>query len=140
MDIITNPPANWIITNPPANWMERLRKGHCVYLVKEQEMASVEFPYEPAEPGTRIGRIGIQRFGAYENRWLDIQSWYVSSEGLGLDGLPLMQPLVGNLPDNPDPLPEPMVRRLQRAIEHLEHRVEMLEQDQNKDLYPFFGR
>jgi hypothetical protein len=116
-----------IIKDPPDGWLARLRRNHWVWLVKEQQIAGVEFPYEPPEPGARIGRIGIRRFSMSENRWLDIQSWYISLDGQGLDGSQLMLPLVGNLPENPEPLPDPIVRQFQRAMEDLTKRVETLE-------------
>jgi hypothetical protein len=106
-----------IITNPPANWVERLRRENRVWLVKEQKEAFVDYPYEPAEPGFRIGRIGIRGSGA----------WFVGLNGEGLNGDPLIQPIEGHLPDNPEPLPEPLIRQMQRSIEHLENRVRNLE-------------
>lgn len=115
-----------LIDNPPENWLENLRRGHKVWLTKEQEWAEIEFPYEPPEPGYRTGRIGISRFS--NNTYRGIESWFISSNGEGIDGSQLMQPIEGNLPDNPKPLPEPIVRQMQRIIDHLNQRVDALEQ------------
>lgn len=109
-----------IITNPPPNWLERLRRDHKIWLVKEQETASVEFPYEPSEPGRLCGRIGIRRHN-------NIQSWFISTNGEGINGSLLMQPLQDNLPDNPEPLPESIVRQIQRTLEQLDTRLYKLE-------------
>lgn len=115
-----------VIENPPPSWITRLRRGHWIWLVKEQEFAQVEFAHE-VEPGFRTGRMGIRRFSLSENRYHEIQSWYVGFNGEGIDGSLLMLPTEGNLPDNPDPLPEPEVRKMQRTIADLEARVRNLE-------------
>lgn len=115
------------IQKPHPNWMERLRKGHWVWLVKESQPAQVEFPYEPPEPGFISGRMGIRRFSVSENRYLGIDSWHVGPNGEGIDGSQLMLPTIGNLPENPEPIPEPIVRQLQRTIARLEQRVRYLE-------------
>ena len=117
-----------IISNPPINWMERITRNHWVWLVKENQPAQIEFPYEPPEPGFIIGRVGIRRFSLDENRYLDMQSWHISADGEGIDGSQLILPTEGNLLDNPICLPEPIVRQFQRAIEHLEQKVRSLEQ------------
>jgi hypothetical protein len=106
-----------IIYDPPTNWVERLHPGHKVWLPEEQKEAEIDFAYEPAEPGYRVGRIGLRKSGG----------WYVGLDGEGLNGQSLIQPLEGNLPDNPEPLPEPLVRQMQRAIERLDNRLRTLE-------------
>ena len=108
-----------IIQNPGLNWLERLRKGNRVWLVKENKEAMVEWAYEPPDPGHSCGRIGIGR------PWMD--SWYIDSNGNGIDGHPLMRPIEGELPENPEPLPINEIRRLQMGIEHLQHRLDYLE-------------
>jgi len=109
-----------LIENPPQHWIERLRRGHRIWLVKENEEAAIEFAYEPPEPGHSCGRMGIWRQG-------HVESWFVGLEGQGINGSQLMLPLEGNLPDAPEPLPEPLIRQMQRAIESLEDRVRRLE-------------
>jgi len=108
-----------IVEKPDSNWLARLRHGNKVWLAKEQREAVVEWPYEPPDPGHKCGRIGI-RLG-------HLDSWFIDSNGRGIDGKPLMQPIEGELPENPPPLPDNEVRRLQREFEYLEHRVEHLE-------------
>ena len=119
-----------IIENPPSGWMERLRRNHEVWLVKEQERAYIEFPYEPPEPGTRCGRVGLRRAGQF----FTLQSWFIGRDGEGINGSQLMLPVEGNLPENPEPLPEPFARQMQREIEHLRVRIEAVE----RRMGPFF--
>jgi hypothetical protein len=114
---------NEIIYDPGVNWLERLRRGHKVWLVKEQQIAEIEFPYEPPEPGYKTGRIGIRRI----NRYMGLQSWFIGCNGEGIDGSLLMQPIKGNLPSDPKPLPDTTERRILRAIEGLDQRIDALE-------------
>lgn len=108
-----------IIENPVQNWLANLRQGNKVWLPKEQREAVVEWPYEPPDPGYKCGRIGI-RLGL-------LDSWFVDSNGRGIDGKPLMQPIEGEMPIDPAPLPDNEVRHLQRAVEYLTQRIERLE-------------
>src|ERR1019366_2736784 len=126
-EAIDNEPSVTLIGGPPVNWLERLRRGHKIWLCKERETAIVEFPYEPPEPGYKTGRIGISRYNDIENRVLGIQSWFIDSNGLGIDGSPLMQPMIGNLPENPGPIPEPIVRQIERTLERLDRRITSIE-------------
>jgi hypothetical protein len=107
------------MTDPPNNWIERLRRGHNVWLVKENTIAKIEFPYEPPEPGYYTGRIGV-RYGL-------LHSWFIDKNGNGIDGSLLMLPMLNNLPDNPDPLPEPLVRQFQREMEDMRDRLGRME-------------
>lgn len=109
-----------IINNPPDNWLERLRRGHKVWLVKENREAEVVFAYEPPEPGHYCGQIGI-RYGLMD-------SWFIDINGKGIDGSQLMLPLKNNLPENPEPLPATEIRRLYREIDYLKQRMTRLEQ------------
>jgi hypothetical protein len=123
-----------LIESPPSGWVERLRRGHRVWLVKENVEALIEFPYEPPEPGLFCGRMGI-RFGL-------LDSWFVGLNGQGIDGSQIILPLEGNLPDAPEPLPEPLIRQMQRAIGSLEDRVRRLEERdflEPRDLPWFLG-
>lgn len=111
---------NDIIHNPGPNWVERLRSGNRVWLVKENQIADIDFPYDPPEPGYKTGRIGVKR-------WAIAHSWFIDSNGCGIDGSLLMLPIEGELADNPAPLEETVIRQLRRVIEKLERRVEQLE-------------
>jgi hypothetical protein len=115
-----------IIHSPPTNWVERLRRDNMVWLYKERRETFIDYPYEAAEPGFQVGRIGIRGSGG----------WYVGLNGEGLNGKPLIQPIEGNLPDNPEPLPEPLIRQMQRAIEKLNNRVRALEHSSFYDWQP----
>ena len=108
-----------LVKNPVSSWLARLRRGNRVWLPKEGCEATVEWPYEPPDPGYKCGMIGIRR------GYLD--SWFVDSNGKGIDGNPIMQPIEGELPENPTPLPDNETRHLQRAVEYLTLRVEDLE-------------
>lgn len=108
-----------IINDTPDRWMERLRKGNIVWLVKEQKEAQVVFPYEPPEPGYKTGTIGI-RSGL-------LDSWFSDIEGKGIDGSQILLPIEGNLPENPEPLPDVEVRHIHRALERITNRLDSME-------------
>lgn len=112
-----------LIEEPGSQWVSRLRRGNRIWLVKENEEAQVEYPYEPPEPGLGTGKLGIFR----HNQFFTIQSWWVGLEGQGIDGSQLIRAIEGHLPENPEPLPEPLVRQLVRQVDALQHRVETLE-------------
>jgi len=103
----------------PFNWINRLRRGHRVKMVKENREASIEFAYEPPEPGYRCGIIGIQVAPGH------IQSWIIGLQGEGLDGSQLLLPL-DELPE-PEPLPEPVIRHLVRTVDELREKIRRLE-------------
>jgi hypothetical protein len=124
--------VDYISTDPPLDWMDRLRRGHRVWLVKEEETARVEFAYEAPEPGHRTGCMGICR------RDGQLQSWFVGLNGEGIDGSQLILPLEGHLPEHPEPLPEPIVRQMLRTIHRLETRVRRLE-NMGAFLKPYIG-
>lgn len=107
------------IDNPPHGWMLRLRQGNRVWLPKENCEATIEWPYEPEDPGHSCGRVGIRR------PWHD--TWLIDADGKGIDGKPIMMPIEGELPENPPPLPVPEIRRLRAALEVLARRVMVLE-------------
>jgi hypothetical protein len=122
---------------PEGPWLGRLRVGHWVWLVKETRSAQVAFPWQPPEPGTIAGRIGIQIAPGH------IQAWYVGENGRGFDDKPLLCPIEGNFPENPPPLPEPqlqqILRALARLVDHhnqLETRVSLLETKMNHIIVP----
>lgn len=106
-------------------WLERLRQGNYVWLSKEQCYGEIEFPYLPPDPGCYSGSIGVRIIRPPHAG--QIQRWYISPDGKGFDGKPLMQPVQGNLPDDPPPLDHPAVRQLSRQMGNLTHRVEQLE-------------
>lgn len=86
----------------PKNWVPRLAVGNWIWLVKEQEHAMVASTYcrFPLLSGRyRYGQLGIQmaRNEAQGLRMLDIQKWDMTSDGRGMDGLPLVRPLKGHL-------------------------------------------
>jgi len=107
------------MTDPPHNFLSRLRRHHKVWLCKQDRMGEIEFPYESPEPGSWIGRIGVRIIGECGS----IQSWFIDQNGCGIDGSQLMLPMLNNLPDNPDPLPEPLVRQFQREMEDMKEQL-----------------
>ena len=92
-----------------------------MWLPKEQSEVTIEWPYEPEDPGHSCGRIGIRRGQGGSDTWL------INIDGSGIDGKPILLPIEGELADKPAPLPESEVRRLQRAINRLDLRVQYLE-------------
>lgn len=113
-----------VLPVPEGNWVNRLRRGHYVWLVKERQPVRIMWPWEP-EAGCRTGRIGIER--CMENSRVGLYAWYIDLAGRGIDGSQLFAPVEDNLPDDPEPLVEPDVRRLERVIAGLSRRVEALE-------------
>jgi hypothetical protein len=105
---------------PDFAWLSRLRRGHYLWLVKEQVFAKVEFAWEPPEPGHKTGRIGIR-----VDRFID--SWFVDVHGRGIDGSRLFQPVEGSLPDTDEPISEPVVRHIHRELERINRRLDRLD-------------
>jgi len=124
---ISSPVPNNVLDAPDDdNWMERLRKSNRIWLVKEQEYATIEWEWEPPEPGCCAGRVGINRFIGDTFISGACQSWMVTSDGCGMDGNKLFLPVEDNLADDPTPLQEPEVRQIRRELERLRKKVEYL--------------
>ena len=115
-----------VLEDPDDEWMERLRRGNKIWLVKEGEYATVEWPWEPPGLGRFAGRIGINRSVGDTIILGQCQSWFVTVNGCGMDGKKLFLPVDGHLEDNPSPLLEPQLRQLERELEHLKKKVEYL--------------
>ena len=107
---------------PEGLWVDRLRPGHRVWLPKQQRTAFIAFPWDPPGPGHIAGRLALD-FG-----YGRVEVWFVRGNGNGLDNLPLVRPLEGNLPKNPGELEEPEMRSMRRQIAHLTERINRLEQ------------
>ena len=118
-----------VLPIPDDRWLERLRRGHFVWLEKEWEFAKIAFAYEPPEPGCCAGSIGIQRLWRHDNDWgmKDIQTWCVKIDGQGFDGSQLIFPVQDNCPDEPLPISEIWQRHVEKTLAQLMHRVEQLE-------------
>ena len=114
---------------PNGPWLDRLRRGHYVWLVKDQRFGRIEWAWVPPEPGCRTGRIGLSILGpgTPENIWtgppLPQCPWFIGADGAGLDGRPLLEPVEGNLPDEAAPISEPVIRHLHRQLEKLLTRI-----------------
>ena len=80
-----------IIRNPPAEWLRNLTEGCHVWLPKLYSRAFVVAPFLPPIGQARTGRLFIQVHGV-------IEYWFVSADGLGIDGSRIMEPLQGSLP------------------------------------------
>ncbi len=117
---------NIISQSPDDSWMERLRRNNKVWLVKEKEYATIEWEWEPPEPGHITGRIGINRKCQFSTLQTTLQSWMISADGCGINGSRLLLPVEGHLLDNPVPLHEPEIRQIRRELEHLRKKVEYL--------------
>jgi hypothetical protein len=104
---------------PHDMWVTHLRKGNVVWLVKEEKFAEIAYPYE-IEPGHIAGDVGIRVAPGH------IQKWFIRSNGNGLDNKPLIHPVVGHVPAEPSELPPNDIRRLNREVERLRKRVDLL--------------
>jgi hypothetical protein len=114
-----------VLEPPREPWVDRLRRNHRVWLVKEQIQAIVAWAWEPPEPGMNSGRIAIQKL--INNYVQRVEVWYVDVLGRGINKSQLFAPLEGHLPDEPEPISEPIVRQLQRDNAAMKHRLEVLE-------------
>ena len=123
---MTQMPTN-VLAAPAEPWLDRLRRGHHVWCVKQNCKAAVVWAWEPPAPGivTCTGRIGIQPI--VDNHVQSIQQWYCTVHGQGIDKSQILLPIQDNLPDEPSPISEPVVRQLMRSIAMLTTRVELLE-------------
>ncbi len=125
---------------PKDLWMARLRKGHYIWLVKEQQIAQVSAPWEAPSPGHCSGNMFIERFDSDHiqyRRFIGIQYWFVDGCGRGLDKKQLIQPIEGNLPDDPEPIPSTEIQQIHRALANIMRRLELLELGSFADR--FFG-
>ena len=112
--------------NPNDTWLERLRRGHFVWMVKEQKFAMVEWAYEFPEPGHYMGRIGIQPcwMNEHEWGWEHCQTWFVKSDGTGFDGNPILRAVKNNCPDEVAPISEVWQRHVERTLAYLIHKAD----------------
>lgn len=117
--------AENVLPTPAEPWLDRLRRNHRVWLVKERRPAVVAWAWEPPEPGMRTGRIAIQQL--VDNHVQAVQVWYADALGRGIDRRPLFAPLEGNLPADAAPISEPVVRDIMRQLAVMAHRIEQLE-------------
>lgn len=117
---------------PPGPWLTRLRHGWTVWLVKEQEYATVLRVFRPTgtcRAGLRQGQIGLQRCCGQQN-------WFIDEHGDGLDGKPLLAPVEGNLlPDvsqdmKPFDSAHTRLRDLYEELQRQQVRIQRLEQQQ----------
>jgi len=111
-----------VLDAPAEDWVDRLQKGHWVYLPKEKEFARVAWPWMPPEPGHCAGEIVLHRLMARQT-----QTWYVRSNGTGLDFYPLILPVEDNLPDEVVEVDKRVAIQMQRALHKLEKRIERIE-------------
>lgn len=119
---------------PDQLWVNRLRKDNLVWLVKQNIFASIEWEFEPPEPGHIAGRIAIRKrrdtlIGTiFSSPTYDaIETWFIRANGQGMDYSQLFLPVVGHLENNPKPIDEPEIRQLKRELANLNTRMDMLE-------------
>ncbi len=117
---------------PDDTWLTRLRRNHYAWLPKENGFCQITWAWEPPDPGCFAGKIGITRLHRVGDQfWVDrnFEVWYVTADGKGMDGKPILLPLNDNCPDEPAPISEPWVRQTERAISYLVSRIEQLESE-----------
>lgn len=121
------------LLDPPSTpWMDRLRRGHYIWLVKENQIAQVANPWEPPEPGCFSGRMFIERFNSDHIKYRSfagIEYWFTDQMGRGLDGLQIIQPIVDNLPENPEPLEPQAIRDIHNVLAQISRRLDAIELD-----------
>lgn len=111
--------ADWdpMPTMPDDEWLARVPSGNFVYLVKERCFAEVEWPYDPPGPRHVCGRVGL-RFNATRR-----DTWFIRSNGQGIDGTQCLMPVMGQVPDEPLILPPEHVKHILRRLDRLEEIV-----------------
>lgn len=102
---------------PDDEWLVRVPSGNSVYLVKEDIFAEVEWVYEPPDPRSICGRIGLRFPGGRRD------TWFVGQSGQGIDGSQCLLPVVGHLPEEPPELPPQYVRHVLLRLDRLEAAV-----------------
>ena len=114
---------------PQGDWVERLAKGHWVWLVKEQQYARVVWVWEPPEPGHSSGRIAIDRYAEKEDGlyYIGEQTWFMRNNGAGLDGKQLFAPCEDNLLEFVPDVAEHLQQKVFRMLAKLDERVDRLE-------------
>lgn len=125
---MTTPLINY---NPPKNWVNRLQADDQIWLVKERRHAFVSFPFERPRPGYSTGRLVFRR--VIDQYLQPNEVWFVSSDGCGIDGSLLMQPLQGHLGEE-EVVPQSILARLEERIIRLEIRIQALERQQVNDV------
>ena len=118
-----------VIEPPDDTWLTRLRQNHFVYCVKQKCFAKVEWAWEPPDPGTISGRIGIKFCWRSGDSWglEHSQSWWIKSNGVGFDGKYLLYPIEGNCPDEAGEISDVWVRHVERTLSQLVARIDQLE-------------
>lgn len=118
-----------VIESQDEDWLTRLRPNHFVWLVKEREFATIAFSYEIPGSGCFFGQIGLEKLWICNGEWgtKEIQKWFISPNGKGMDGSPLLLPVKDNLPDEPTNISETWVRQTERILNQIIHRLEQLE-------------
>lgn len=100
-----------LVEHPEQGWMKHLNKGSRIWLVKEQTEAVVEHPYSTES----------QFLSLYRRD--NLETWVIDENGNGSDGHPLIRPIAELTPTE-----SIEINRLQEIIEHLQARVEVLEE------------
>ncbi len=120
---------------PDGVWMRRLQEGHWIWLVKEQQYASVCFPWQPSglgRPGWVGGRLVLNKFttdGDGDTLYrANSEVWYVGGEGQGFDGKQLIMPCEGYLPETFVEIADQNATNFRRTLENLTQRLRVIEQ------------
>lgn len=118
-----------VAEKPDGPWMRRLQETHWVWLCKEEEYASVLFPWQPPGPGHVSGRLVLNKM---ERRGDEIyrgetQVWYIRVDGSGFDGKQLILPCEGHLPETFAEIVDGEAAELKMTINSLLERVRRLE-------------
>jgi len=110
---------------PDGPWMRRLKEANWIWLAKEQEYATVTFPWQPPEPGFSSGRLVITRCQQWHDGFhmAGTQVWYVGSRGEGLDGKQLIIPCEGFLSETYAEYVDENIEKLMATIENLKTQV-----------------
>lgn len=112
------------------DWLPRLRRGHVAFDPKGDQFVEVEWAWEPPDPGSCAGCIGLIMLHREYDGWhtgQHVHAWYVKPDGTGFDGSQVLLPVEGHVPEVEGPIAEPWKRHVERSMAHFRHHIEQLE-------------
>lgn len=112
------------LSEVPENWILLLRRDDIVWCVKQNCIATIEYPYENPKPLFKTGEICLRQNSP------GLQRWFISENGKGIDGSQCLLPIRDGFSETPQELPCTEVRRLEQMISELSNRLSYLEQKQ----------
>lgn len=120
-----------IATSFSEKWLFSVRKDDFVWLVKQQQLAQIEWEYQD---DICMGRLGFYLIWKNNDSWRrgELQSWYVKPDGTGFDGSQLILPIKQCLNEKTKKVSRSWEKVLYDKLTLIEHKIEVLEKDLRK--------